>query len=219
MCWTRGPITHAWAWLLARSKRGYHGTGRAHAEVIGTMRFRRLNEQSSFLRSVREARRPIDDPIQRLSEPRVRLLTGRCSPRTYANFDAVFYDWITSRLSAGCRYYTVHRWRTCLISLLTRMGRKDNSHQAKWRIIRTNIYSMLSFIVVIYLSIPLFVLIITVYREISDLYRIADLNRCIHLCFALKRMSMNGCRWNEQEIIKNLTIECRTSNRCKKCRW
>lgn len=123
MCWTRGPITHAWAWLLARSKRGYHGTGRAHAEVIGTMRFRRLNEQSSFLRSVREARRPIDDPIQRLSEPRVRLLTGRCSPRTYANFDAVFYDWITSRLSAGCRYYTVHRWRTCLISLLTRMGR------------------------------------------------------------------------------------------------
>lgn len=122
MCWTRGPITHAWAWLLARSKRGYHGTGRAHAEVIGTIRFRRLNEQSSFLRSVREARRPIDDPIQRLSEPRVRLLTGRCSPRTYANFDAVFYDWITSRLSAGCRYYTVHRWRTCLISLLTRGG-------------------------------------------------------------------------------------------------
>lgn len=98
-------------------------------------------------------------------------------------------------------------------------GEGDNSHQAKWRIIRTNIYSMLSFIVVIYLSIPLFVLIITVYREISDLYRIADLNRCIHLCFALKRMSMNGCRWNEQEIIKNLTIECRTSNRCKKYRW
>lgn len=84
------------------------------------MRFRRLNEQSSFLRSVREARRPIDDPIQRLSEPRVWLLTGRCSLRTYTNFDAVFYDWITSRLSAGfqCRYYI--RCTTCLISLLTR---------------------------------------------------------------------------------------------------
>lgn len=48
----------------------------------GVVRFRRLNEQSSFLGSVREARRPIDDPIQRLSEPRVRLLAGRCSLRT-----------------------------------------------------------------------------------------------------------------------------------------
>lgn len=92
------------------------------------MRFRRLNEQSSFLRSVREARRPIDDPIQRLSEPRVWLLTGRCSLRTYTNFDAVFYDWITSRLSAGfqCRYYiyTMHN----LFNFALNAG--DNSHQA-----------------------------------------------------------------------------------------
>lgn len=108
------------------------------------MRFRRLNEQSSFLRSVREARRPIDDPIQRLSEPRVWLLTGRCSLRTYTNFDAVFYDWITSRLSAGfqCRYYiyTMHN----LFNFALNAG--DNSHQAVmdyWNYI----YSMLSFII------------------------------------------------------------------------
>lgn len=181
------------------------------------MRFRRLNEQSSFLRSVREARRPIDDPIQRLSEPRVWLLTGRCSLRTYTNFDAVFYDWITSRLSAGfqCRYYI--RCTTCLISLLTR----GIIHIKPWWIIGT-LY-LLHVIIYHRIHIPTcsFHIVLTVYREISDLYRIADLNRCIHLCFTLKWTSMNDCRWNEREIEikgkKNLTIECwmTTSNRRK----
>lgn len=181
------------------------------------MRFRRLNEQSSFLRSVREARRPIDDPIQRLSEPRVWLLTGRCSLRTYTNFDAVFYDWITSRLSAGfqCRCYI--RCATCLISLLTR----GIIHIKPWWIIGT-LY-LLHVIVYHRIHIPTcsFHIVLTVswdQRFVSDCWLESVHSLVFH--FEMNEhewLSLKRTRdWNKRKK-KNLTIECwmTTSNRRK----
>lgn len=187
------------------------------------MRFRRLNEQSSFLRSVREAWRPIDDPIQWLSEPRVWLLTGRCSLRTYTNFDAVFYDWITSRLSAGfqCWYHILYIQN--LFNFPLNAG--DNSHQAVWWIIGTLYQYLFDFVIVyhrirtpIYLFFPYCAYGVSWdQRFVSDCWLESVHSLVFHF-------EMNEHEWlslNEQEIeIKRrkiwlLNVEWVTSNRCK----